>query len=317
MEHPKIYCLRCKKHTDNKSVKQVTSSNNRQTLKGNCSECGSNKNRFIGGNNKLADELHHRVIKSFPKRRVYVDSIDQTWAVDLVDMQQYSKQNKHYKYLLAVIDVFSKYGWLIPLKNKTGVAVSEAFKTLFKDRKLIYIWSDKGSKFYNRQVKELLKANDIELYSTENEENSSVVERWIGTMKQHMYKYFTANETTKYYDVLDDLVKDYNNTVHSSIKMTPIEASKLENELIVYKNLYPDSTRLEKIKRAKFKVGDRVRITKKKGKFEKGYTTRWTREIFVIEKVLNTNPVTYKINDLKGEEIKGSFYEQELPITDF
>ena len=265
--------------------------------------------------NKLADELHHRVIKSFPKRRVYVNSIDQTWAVDLIDLQQYSKQNKHYKYLLAVIDIFSKYGWLIPLKNKTGVTVSEAFKNLFKQRKPMYIWSDKGSEFYNRQVKELLKDNNIKLYSTENEEKSSVVERWIGTMKQHMYKYFTANETFKYYDILDKLVKNYNNTVHSSIKMTPVEASKLENELTVYKNLYPEKE--EKIKKPKFKVGDRVRITKKKGKFEKGYTTRWTKEIFVIEKVLNTNPVTYKIIDLKGEEITGSFYEQELQITKF
>ena len=134
-------------------------------------------------------------------------------------------------------------------------------------------------------------------------------------MKQHMFKYFTANDTTKYYDVLDALVKNYNNTVHSSIKMTPVFASKKENEVTVYKNLYPEKS--EKPKKPKFKVGDRVRISKKKGKFEKGYTTRWTREIFVIEKVLNTNPVTYKIKDLKGEEIKGSFYEQELQITEF
>ena len=189
---------------------------------------------------KLADELHHRVIRKFPKRRVYVNSIDQTWAVDLVDMQQYSKQNKHYKYLLAVIDVFSKFGWLIPLKKKTGSSVREAFEILFKERKPIYIWSDKGTEFYNQHVKELLKDNNIKLYSTENEEKSSVVERWIGTMKQHMFKYFTANETTKYYDILDNLVKDYNNTVHSSIKMTPVVASKLENESIVYKNLYPE-----------------------------------------------------------------------------
>jgi hypothetical protein len=270
----------------------------------------SNKERVV-----FADELHHRVIKSFPKRRVYVNSIDQTWAVDLIDIQQYSKQNKHYKYLLAVIDIFSKYGWLIPLKNKTGLTVSEELKNLFKQRKPMYIWSDKGSEFYNRQVKELFKNNNIKLYSTENEEKSSVVERWIGTMKQHMYKYFTANKTFKYYDILDKLVKNYNNTIHSSIKMTPVEASKLKNEITVYKNLYPEKE--EKIKKPKFKVGDRVRITKKKGKFEKGYTTRWTKEIFIIVKVLNTNPVTYKINDLKGEEIKGGLYEQELQITKF
>ena len=316
MEHPKIYCLRCKKHTENKSVEQVTTTNNRQMLKAKCSECGANKNRFIAGlTNKLADELHHRVIKKFPKRRVYVHSVDQTWAVDLADMQQYSKQNKHYKYLLAVIDVFSKYGWLIPLKNKTGATVSEAFKTLFKERKPMFIWSDKGSEFYNRQVKELLKDNNIKLYSTENEEKSSVVERWIGTMKQRMFKYFTAHDTNKYYDVLDDLVTDYNNTVHSSIKMTPVEASKSENELTVYQNLYPEKEK--ESKKPKYKIGDRVRIAKMKGKFEKGYTTRWRREIFVIEEVLNTDPVTYKIKDLKDEEIKGSFYEQELQITEF
>ena len=165
MKNPKIYCLRCKKHTENDSVKQVTTANNRQMLKGKCAECGSIKNRFVGSlTNTLAYELHHRAIKKIPKRRVYVHSIDQTWAVDLADMKQYSKQNKHYKYLLAVIDVFSKYGWLIPLKNKTGLTVSEAFKTLFKERKPLYIWSDKGSEFYNRQVKELFKDNNITLY---------------------------------------------------------------------------------------------------------------------------------------------------------
>ena len=316
MEYPKIYCLRCKKHTENKDVKQVTTANNRQMLKAKCSECGSTKTRFIGGlTNKLADELHHRVVKKFPKRRVMVNSIDQTWAVDLVDMHQYSKQNKHYKYLLAVIDVFSKYGWLIPLKNKTGIIVSEAFKTLFKERQPLYIWSDKGREFYNIHVKELLKDNNIKLYSTENEEKSSVVERWIGTMKQRMFKYFTAHETNKYYDILNSLVEDYNNTVHSSIKMTPVDASKKENESTVYNNLYPEEE--EEIKKPKFKVGDRVRISKKKDTFEKGYTTRWRREIFVIKEVLDTDPVTYKIEDLNNEEITGSFYEQELQLTEF
>ena len=101
-DYPKIYCLRCKKHTENKSVEQVTTKNSRQMLKAKCSECGSNKTRFIGGlTNKLADELHYRVVKKFPKRRVMVNSIDQTWAVDLVDMQQYSKQNKHYKIFIG------------------------------------------------------------------------------------------------------------------------------------------------------------------------------------------------------------------------
>ena len=168
---------------------------------------------------------------------------------------------------------------------------------------------DKGKEFYNRDVKGL-----IELYSTENEEKSSVVERWIRTMKEKMWKYFTDNNTNVYIDILPDLVKDYNNTKHSSIKMTPVEASEKENELTVWRNLYPNRFGILDIN-PKFSVGDKVRISKKKALFEKGYTTRWTEEIFTITKIKRTSPVTYKIADLNGEEIDGTFYEPELQKT--
>ena len=152
----------------------------------------------------------------------------------------------------------------------------------------------------------------IELYSTENEEKSSVVERWNRTMKDHMFKYFTANSTHVYMDILDELVDRYNNTYHSSIKMTPVEASKVKNEITVWQNLYGNSSPTTF---PKYSVGDKVRITKKKKTFEKGYTPRWTEEIFNIVQVLYTSPPTYKINDLNDEEIQGSFYEQELQKT--
>ena len=168
---------------------------------------------------------------------------------------------------------------------------------------------DKGKEFYNRDVKGL-----IELYSTENEEKSSVVERWIRTMKEKMWKYFTDNNTNVYIDILPDFVKDYNNTKHSSIKMTPVEASEKENELTVWRNLYPNRFDILDIN-PKFSVGDKVRISKKKALFEKGYTTRWTEEIFTITKIKRTSPVTYKIADLNGEEIDGTFYEPELQKT--
>ena len=224
-------------------------------------------------------------------------------------MQAFAKFNRGVKYLLAVIDVFSKYGWLIPLKDKTGKFVASALKTIFEERKPEKMWVDKGKEFYNKDVKDL-----IELYSTENEEKSSVVERWIRTMKEKMYKYFTANSTNVYIDVLPDLVKEYNNTRHSSIKMTPVKASKKENELTVWRNLYPDRLEIRDIN-PKFSVGDKVRISKKKKTSEKGYTTRWTEEIFTIAEVQRTQPPTYKIADLNGEEIKGTFYEPELQKT--
>ena len=141
-------------------------------------------------------------------------------------MQAFSKFNRGVKYLLAVIDIFSKYGWLIPLKDKTGKSVASALKTIFKERKPEKMWVDKGKKFYNKDVKDL-----IELYSTENEEKSSVVERWIRTMKEKMWKYFSAKSTNVYMNVLSDLVKEYNNTSNSSIKMTPVKASKKEKRI--------------------------------------------------------------------------------------
>ena len=166
------------------------------------------------------------------------------------------------------------------------------------------MWVDKGKEFYNKDVKDMI----------ENDEKSSVVERWIRTMKEKMLKYFTANSMNVYLNQLSDLVKEYNNTRHSSIKMTPVKASKKENELTVWRNLYPEHLEIRDIN-PKFSVGDKVRISKKKKTFEKGYTTRWTEEIFTIVEVKRTSPVTYKIVDLNGEEIKGTFYEPELQKT--
>ena len=174
------------------------------------------------------------------------------------------------------------------------------------------LWTDKGSEFISKHFKDFLKREGIRLYHTENEEKSSVVERWNKTMKNRMWKMFTVNNNTVYWDKLDKLVNDYNNTRHSSIKMTPVEASKNKNKKIVWSNLYGESIYLKPGK-SKFAIGDRVRISKYKRKvFDKGYTPNWTEEIFVIDKVLPTKPVTYNIVDTMGEPIKGSFYEQEL-----
>ena len=133
-------------------------------------------------------------------------------------------------------------------------------------------------------------------------------------MKEKMWKYFSAKSTNNFINKLQDLVKEYNNTRHSSIKMTPVKASKIENELRVWRNLYPKHLEIYDIK-PKFSVGDKVRISKKKKPFKKGYTTRWTEEIFTIVEVKRTSPVTYKIADLNGEEITGTFYEPELQKT--
>ena len=180
---------------------------------------------------KLADELHKPIRRKFTRRRVIVNGIDEIWCSDLVEMGKFSKWNKGYRYILMVLDVFSKYGWTVPLKDKKGERVAEAFKTIFKEgRKPHYLWTDKGKEYYNKNMKELLDKNKINIYSTENEEKSSVCERWNRTMKNKMWKQFTIQNNTMYLNMLPKLVAEYNNTKHRSISMTPAEASKKKNE---------------------------------------------------------------------------------------
>ena len=263
---------------------------------------------------QLAGELHKPIARNFRKRRVISYGVDKIWTADLVEIQKYSKWNKGIKYLLMVIDVFSKYGWIEPLKDKKTESVSLAFDKIFKKskRKPEKLWTDKGSEFISKHFKALLKKHNITLYHTQNEEKSSIVERWNKTMKNKMWKMFLANNNTVYWVKLDKLVDDYNNTYHSSIKMTPTEASKKENEKQVFANLYEDEIYL-KPKKPKFSIGDTVRISKYKRRvFDNGYTPNWTEEVFVIDKLNLTKPVTYHVVDLLGEKVEGSFYEKEL-----
>ena len=261
---------------------------------------------------ELAEELHNPIRKKSKKRRVFASNVDAIWAADLVDMQSFSKANKGNKYILMIIDVFSKYGWAIPIKTKTGTEVAKAFNELWKTNAQKKLWTDKGKEFYNKPMKDLLNKYKIHLYSTENEEKSMIVERWNRTIKRFMWKYFTANRTRKYIDVLQEIIHKYNNTYHRSIKCTPASAREPSNYQRVFDALYSP---ISNTKPPKFKIGDRVRIVRKKETFEKGFTSNWTEELFTISNVKKTQPVTYELVDTKGEKIKGSFYEQELQKT--
>ena len=265
------------------------------------------KRSLIKWSDELAEELHKPVIHHFHKRRVYVKGIDEIWAADLVGMQAYSAYNG-VRYLLSVIDIFLKYGWLVPLKDNSGKSVAAAFGKILTERKSKLVWVDKGLEFYNKDFKQL-----VDIYSTENEEKSAVVERWNRTMKERMFKYFSANSTKRYTDVLDALVQLYNSKHHSTIKMTPVEASLKINENKVWRNLYPSIE--NRPLKPKFSRGDRVRITRKMAVFDKGYMPRWTEEVFTIASNQYTDPPAYKIKDENGEKIQGTFYEQELQKT--
>ena len=195
------------------------------------------------------------------------------------------------------------------MKDKKGVSIVNAFQSILDDskRKPNKIWVDKGSEFCNRSMKLWLEKNDIEMYSAHNEGKSVVAERFIRTIKNKIYKYMASISKNVYIDKLDDIVNEYNNTYHRTIKMIPID---------VKDNTYIDFGKEVNDNNPKFKVGDHVRISKYKNIFAKGYTPNWSEEVFVIKEIKNAVPWTYVINDLTGEEIIGTFYEKELQKID-
>ena len=176
--------------------------------------------KSIPQNEQLAEELHKPIIRKFKKRKVYSAFKDNIWAADLANMQLISKFNKGFRFLLCVIDIYSKYAWVVPLKDKKGVSIVNAFQSILKksNRKPNKIWVDKGSEFYNRLMKLWLEENEIEMYSTHNEGKSVVAERFIRTIKNEIYKYVTSISKNVYIEKLDDIVEEYNNTKHRTIK---------------------------------------------------------------------------------------------------
>ena len=194
---------------------------------------------------------------------------------------------------------------IVPLKDKKGMSIVNAFQKFLNDskRKLNKIWVDKGSEFYIRSMKSWLQDNDIAMYSTNNEGKSVVAERFIRTLKNKNYKYMTSISKNVYVDKLDDIVDEYNNTYHRTIKMKPIDVND---------NTYINIDKERNDNDPKFKVGDHVKISKFKNIFAEGYTPNWSEEVFVIKEIKNTIPWTYVINDLNGEEIIGTFYEKRI-----
>ena len=266
---------------------------------------GSGFKKLNNSSSILADELHKPIIKKFDKRKVYSQFKDNIWGVDLADMQSLSRKNKVIKYLLYAIDLYSKYAFVIPLKDKKGISIVNAFNKIIKqsNRKPNKIWVDHGGEFYNKVFENWLSDNDINMYSTYNEGKSVAAERFIRTLKNKLYKHMTATDKNVYYDVLDDAINKYNNTKHSTIKMKPIDVGDNDKRVYIDEHNEKDS---------RFKVGDRVRISRYKNIFAKGYTPNWSKEIFIVDKINDTVPYTYNLKDLNDEEIIGSFYDKEL-----
>ena len=218
-----------------------------------------------------------QLLENLKKGKVYFSFKGNIWGVDLADIQLISKYNKGIRYLLCAIDLFSKYAFVVPLKDKKGVTITNGFQSILdkSKRKPNKIWVDQGSEFYNNVFKKWLKDSDIIMYSTRNEGKSVVAERFIRTLKNKIYKHMAAIVKNVYFNFLDYIVDEYNNTYHKTIKMKPIDVGD---------DSFAEYNEESNEKGSKFKVGDHIRISKYKNIFAKGYAPNWSEENFVVKK---------------------------------
>ena len=258
--------------------------------------------------------LHRQARKRYPTRAYIVSGVDHQWQVDLCDMQLLARQNRGYRYILTVIDIMSRYAWARPLKSKRGAEVAKAFQNIFREKRIPRrIQSDQGKEFENVHVRALFSEHGIELFSVKSAFKAAIVERFNRTLKTRLWRYFTAYNTKKWIDILQDIVHSYNRRKHRTIGKRPVDV-KSANAMETWQ-------RLARGKRAKLprdvRVGDRVRISKVKSVFDKGYLPNWTEEEFFIDSI-NTKyaPTMFKLRDHAGDVIDGSFYRHEIqPIT--
>ena len=258
----------------------------------------------------LSQELNKPSIQKFERQKVIVNHINEIHSTDLVDMTQYSKINRGYKYIFTNIDVFSKIAYAYPIKSKKIQDIKPCFEKIFKNDKPKYIWSDKEPAFLSKEIQMFFKNNNIKIYHTNSHLKAVIVERFNRSLRELMMKEFVKNNNTVWYNILPKLIKIYNNRYHSTIKMKPTEVNK-SNEKYIKENIYTyDKTS----KNPKFKINDLVRISlKRRDLFDKpSGNIKWSEELFKIHSINKSNVITYKIKDLNDEIIKGIFYEREL-----
>ncbi|KAL0152653.1 hypothetical protein M9458_052376 [Cirrhinus mrigala] len=254
--------------------------------------------------------LHRSVPINYKRNRVVVYGVDMQFQADLVDMSAYSKENDNNKYLLTCIDVLSKYAWVRTLKNKSGVEVTEAFKSILEEGRIPKkLQTDKGTEFFNKHFQDLMKKHNILHFATATDVKASVAKRFNRSLKSRMWPFLTATNSRRYVDVLQDTVQGYNSSYHWSIRMRLLDVGK-ENRATVFGNLYSDMKNVLPI--FKYKVGDVVRISKVRGPFTKGYEQNYTEEFFTISACIPRNPPVYRLSDYDGDVIDGVFYEEEI-----
>ena len=261
--------------------------------------------------------LHRRIIKKvFPRRKVISRFPFENFMADLIEYPRFGFHNRGYKFILLMIDCFTKMLYAVPMKKKSKEWASEAFEKIFSqfDQFPINLITDNGLEFYNSSVQKIFQAYGINhfSYKTQTKWKASMIERANRTLKSRFEKIFHLNKKPNWIDFLDQLVTNYNKTPHSAHKLPPLEVTD-ENRDVVFKRMFPNQG-ITVV--CKLKEKDKVRKIKEKTLFEKGYSINWSEQIFKIKSIRQSNGVCwYKIESLDGKEEPGIFYYYQLNLV--
>lgn len=258
----------------------------------------------------IVNELHRNVRINFRRRKYVQKGIGDTFQADLVDMSPYSDVNRGYKYLLTAIDIFSKVGFAVGLKTKSTVEVTKAFKRVLDTfgKPVKNVMTDRGTEFISKEFKRLMEERKINFYNVTTKIKAGICERFNKTLKNLMYKNFGYQGSYNWIDHIDELINKYNNTKHSTIKMAPNKVRK-KHEKQLLRTIY---NRVKVSVPTKLKEGNHVRISDLTGTFRRGFRPNWSAGIFRINKVQNTDPVTFKLIDYNDRPVKRTFYQEEI-----
>ena len=226
-----------------------------------------------------------------------IKSIDDTWSSDLLDMNDYGpKNNRGYRFILVVVDNFSKFGWTVALKNKYAQSITDAFSQIIKtsNRKPNLLETDDGKEYVNKIFTEFLNKNKIKRYSRYTDKGAVFAERFNRTIRNLLKKPVFEKGNANWVSELPSIIKKYNNTIHHSTKMTPIQASKKVYEKEVFSNLRDDREKQQ----PKYKLGQLVRTADIKRVFSKGDSTNWSYKLYTITEVIHDSIPSYRIDYL-------------------
>ena len=271
--------------------------------------------------NKESYSKNKGLNRQFQRSRVIVSGIDDQWDADLASFISFSDENDGYKYLLCVIDIFSRFAWIEVMKDKKADSIVSAFNKILRNgRKPKRLRTDAATDFTSKHFQANLKNKNIIHFTTHSEKQANFVERFIQTIKSKIFRYVVEKNNPRYIDIIPKMVHSYNRTWHSGIQSEPINVTTQNEKELWWQMYWPKKPFVKKKNKKKlvykFNVGDVVRIAYTRNAFDRQYSMKWSTELFKIARKYNRLGLPiYKLNDWYDDKVAGSFYENELQIV--